>query len=204
MTLITNYFSNTETQTTETVAETTEKVSVKHELFTCKEHYLAFRQAFARSVNDERTKSYPNSKYSIYGWIPKPKNSRYGWIQAEHFILLNLLRDKPTYRGFSLVTNKTKLANGMVPCLRFYQAIEKLRGICRPCDTKTCRDEYIEDLIAPFEGTVSKEMLNKLHKYIPKINYFDMWGARGSRIIPAFIRGEISHEDVWKEAIDEN
>lgn len=194
---LTNYFNNTETQT---VTGTTilKKVSVKHELFTCKEHYLAFRQAFARSVNDDRAKShlepgYENTKYRVYGWI-----------QAEHFILLNLLRDKPAYHGFSLVTNKTKLINGMVPYLRFYQAIEKLRGICRPCDTKTWRDEYIEDLIAPYEGTVSKEMLNKLHKYIPKINYFDMWGARGSRIIPAFIRGEISHEDVWKEAIDEN
>jgi hypothetical protein len=37
---VTNHFSNTETQTETT---TPEKVSVKHELFTCKEHYLAFR-----------------------------------------------------------------------------------------------------------------------------------------------------------------
>lgn len=171
-------------------------MSIKFELFTCKEHYLAFRKAFAKAVNDERAKSqlkpgYDNTKYRVKGWL-----------KAEHFILLNLLRDKPINRGFSMKTRKMALLNGHEPHLEFKRAIEFLREICEPKIRDDSwwgmrRDEFLE----PLEGTVTVEMLNKLYVHIPEIKGLCMWSRNGAKIIAELISGEMTQENAWKEVI---
>ena len=86
-------------------------------IFETKEQYLAFRAAFAAAQNDKRAKHYFVEEltqcwdHETKKWGKMPiKTRRDGWLQAEHFIILNAIRDKPLDRGFTPITSKNKLA----------------------------------------------------------------------------------------------
>lgn len=173
-------------------------MSIKFELFTCKEHYLAFRKAFANAVNDKRAKSqlkpgYDNTKYRVKGWMT-----------GAHFILLNLLRDKPINCGFTLKTNKTALINAYEPHFGFKEAVADLKEVCRTFKEDSWRQRRQKRFLEPLEGTVTVEMLNGLLQHIPEIRDLYMWRSEDAEIIAKLINNEITPEEIWKEVIHEN
>lgn len=86
-------------------------------IFKSKEQYLAFRAAWASSVNNAKAK--PTLK-TTNEWITATDELSAdigvirvpGNIKAEHHILYNILRGKPYDLGFTPITNYNKLANG--------------------------------------------------------------------------------------------
>lgn len=91
-----------------------------NKFFQTKEQYLAFRAAFAAAHNDSRAKK---GKADTYG-VKTP-----GWLTAAHYMILNEVRGYPRRRGFSEITNTTKLANGMLPDLHINNAERELSFI---------------------------------------------------------------------------
>ena len=74
--------------------------------FQTKDQYLAFRAAFAAAQNDLRSKK----------GKPDPNNNGYrqpGWLGAAHFMILNEIRGLPRRHGFTEITSRIKLDNGM-------------------------------------------------------------------------------------------
>jgi hypothetical protein len=188
-------------------------MSIKTEIFTSKEHYLAFRKAFARAANTSRAKPHfipcdeivknPETNEYIVGKSADRNIQRKGWMTASHFAFLNLIRGKTIQSGFTITTNKKKLINGRTPHYGFWLAIENLNFFCSKNLGNWARKRQ-ENFLEPFEGTVTAEMLEKLSKHIPHIHSLSMWGAKGSRVIPALMKGEMGIEEFWKEVIDEN
>lgn len=136
-------------------------------IFETKEQYLAFRSAWAQSAND--------------------KNSH---LRAEHFALYNLLRGKPIERGFTPITNRTKLQNGIrLNHGLYFAAWEVKRAI--EGTKKTSPDSWtkatIERLLAPFHGTVTVEMLAKLAT--PKVESIEPTFGIGRQIADNIISG---------------
>ena len=103
-------------------------------IFTCKEHYLAFRAAWAKAVNQ------------------KDNN-----ITGTHHMLYNILRGRAFDKGFTPITRKTKLENGYRINHGVYLAAQNLR--------------YPHYLLNVFDGTVTKEMLDKL--LMPEVKSMD-------------------------------
>lgn len=92
---------------TETDMTTTNK------FFETKDQYLAFRAAFAAAQNNLRAKK------------GQPDSNGYkapGWLTASHYMLLNEARGLPRYRGFTPITSKVKLDNGMDPAISIHNA----------------------------------------------------------------------------------
>lgn len=170
-------------------------MSIKFELFTCKEHYLAFRKAFANAVNNERAKShlepgYDNTKYRVKGWI-----------QAEHFVLLNLLRDKPIQSGFTIIKTPRRLMNGNEPHCGFRFNVDYLKDMCCKHKEGSWYWEKQQKFLEPFQGTIDLEMLYKLHDHIPEVKDLYMWRSDDAKLIAKLIDDEITSEDFWKEVI---
>src|SRR5271157_4503291 len=73
--------------------------------FASKEQYVNFRRAFAVAhLAPENKKSKDQ-----YG------NKKFGWLTPAHFMLLNIIRGIPWYRGFSPKTSKPFLESGGTP-----------------------------------------------------------------------------------------
>jgi hypothetical protein len=155
--------------------------------FESKEHYLAFRKAWATAVNSDKAKSRcvtkkvrANVDHSITDETYTTRIS--GWIDASHHVLYNLLRDKPFHRGFTIISNRTILTNGMSPAGKLYEATCDLNRIRVFIEdeakhpvylnikkwlvlvTKTENKPYwgtshIDEFLAPFDGTVTRDMI---------------------------------------------
>ena len=81
-------------------------ITTTHEnsIFTCKEHYLAFRAAWAKNVND--------GSFQLTG---------------AHHMLYNILRGRAFDKGFTPITRQTKLQNGYHINHGLYRAAQDLR-----------------------------------------------------------------------------
>ena len=88
-----------------------------NKFFETKDQYLAFRAAFAAAQNNPRAKK---GKPGPYGYKPP------GWLSAAHFMLLNEIRGYPRTRGFTEITSRLKLDNGMPANLHISRADSKL------------------------------------------------------------------------------
>lgn len=125
-------------------------------IFTCKEHYLAFRAAWAKAVNDKNVE-----------------------VTGAHHMLYNILRGRAFDKGFTPITRTTKLQNGYRINHGLYIAANELR--------------YPANLLSIFEGTVTKEMLDKLQ--MPEVKSMDSdYGPY--RKVAAFIIDRNNHRDI--------
>jgi len=161
-------------------------------IFTSKEHYLAFRAAWKKAANSKT-------------------------LSAKHFVLLNFLTGKHFYRGFTPITNKNKLANGGYLNYSLYEAIRDLQVNIRMAKeaidareqlatndpsldelvgryTPTTKRERltqvastIPSIIAPFEGTISLEMLAKLE--VQSIDLIAPYSPAGKTFLEAIKNG---------------
>lgn len=115
------------------------------DLFEGKEHYLSFRAAWAR-------------------------NSR-GPSAAQHLLYV-LLRGHDAYASFTPVSNENKLKNGMAYTHGIYYAMLDLKNAARwarnydndskhPHSSENLSKKWTDRFLAPFEGTITPEMLIK-------------------------------------------
>ena len=85
-------------------------------------HYWAFRKTWCESVNADQTKSQ----------LITQGTSTYrekGWITSAHVVLFNILCDQPIDTGFTPITNKNKLLNGVYVNNGIYCATQELNSI---------------------------------------------------------------------------
>jgi hypothetical protein len=79
-------------------------MTTTNKFFETKDQYLAFRAAFAAAQSNPRAKK---GKADSVGF------KQPGWLSAAHFMLLNQARGLPRLRGFTEITSRVKLDNGM-------------------------------------------------------------------------------------------
>jgi len=122
-------------------------------LFKSKEHYLAFRKAWATSVNSKENKRTGDKR-----------------VDAAHHMLYNILRDKPFYNGFSVISNSNKLMNGMYFLQSLVQTHIKLSHIkyLTTLDyLNNINEKYVNNFLEIFEGLIDKDFLK--HVQIPEL-----------------------------------
>lgn len=84
--------------------------------FNSKEDYLLFRSNFAAAVNHKNAKS---KLTPCDEWIRETdtfsegtgQHRENGWVTGAHFVFLNIVRGREMHKGFTPITNKTKLQN---------------------------------------------------------------------------------------------
>lgn len=88
-------------------------------------------------------------------------------ITAEDMVLYNILRNKPIDHGFTPITNKTKLFNGMQPRLGFTQAKNELRHKIRVtgCNLVKRFDNFVPFNILDGNGS----RMDQLYKSNPRL-----------------------------------
>lgn len=177
-------------------------------LFDSKEHYLAFRKAWAAAVNDPRAK-----KTLIYHKEWDSTELQQGWITSSHVVLYNLLRDKPFYNGFTPLLKKSRLQNGAyinqhlhekaLYMLHYYQ-----QHAIKALNTEPPKDKYAtkgrqfgkercQAFLEPFNGTVSMEMLAAL--FVPKFEPLYGWKNVGKYWAERALKGD---KFTFKEVCD--
>jgi len=133
--------------------------------FETKEQYLNFRAAWSAAVNSNKAKTTTGSSGERF----------VGWVQAEHFILYNLLRGRPAYRGFSLKTKYNCLVNGATINHGYARAGKQLGHMIR-CAKKIVDPENqlpdyavrsVQRFLEPFNKTITIEMLAALKFIAP-------------------------------------
>lgn len=134
-----------------------ENQTKEHSFFTCKEHYLSFRDAWKQYHADGRHRKETYEDYQ--GGICKRPSA----LTAEHHLIYNALRKRSLSKSFSPITNPGKLNafNG-----RPYAAFYRAKGIIAAC-VKYNRTDWLKE---PFGGTVTDEMLKELSEALELIN----------------------------------
>lgn len=187
-------------------------MSNKTNIFTCKEHYQAFRKAWSAAVNDDRAKKHfepcdewfydSNGKWTHSKGTGRCKFS--GWLHAEHMLLYNVLRDKPLTNGFVPVHKTSRIANGGYINHGFWEAaywlgsyIKKAqRSLTPPAENAKRyyheahkqRLETLATFLEPFDGIVTIEMLAKVE--IPEIKPLESNYKPGVEIAREILNGK--------------
>jgi len=130
-------------------------------LFTSKEQYLQFVEAFKKAS--------------------KEKN-----LTTEHFMLYAILRNKDWRKGFATITNHNKLTcSGMKPNGTLHHYLMVMRSRCQDAKNmevmkegwaKELAKKINSDLVRPFGGFITLQMLEKLIVYLP------VWDGKGEKI----------------------
>jgi hypothetical protein len=147
--------------------------------FENKDQYIAFRNAWKQASHSAREK---------------------GWIQAAHHVLLNVLRGRSVDNGFTPITNKNKLANGAYINHGLYFAVSDLKRMIQSAQSDKLSDwqkSRLEDFLAPFNGTVTVEMLAKVT--LPNIQPLESNFGQGRKVAQKIMSGEakpITYQDI--------
>ncbi len=174
--------------------------NAKTQLFSDKEHYLQFLQAWKQAVNSPSVKS---TKDPIYG------NKLSGSVRSEHYMLYNILRGRSADVGFTPISNKNKLMNGVPLNLELHNArwaIERAANAAVDVQRKLTTASFLEfaqrtvdQMLAPFNGTVTTEMLEDIHRILPKIERVESNFGKGRKISADIISTgkAITYADLW-------
>ena len=117
----------------------------KETIFTHKEHYLAFRAAWAESINSKEFE-----------------------ITGAYHMLYNILRGKAFDHGFTPITRTTKLQNGAYINLGAYNAARDLYVMLNDIDN--CRSYAygrLQKMLSVFQGTVTDDMFKMVAEDLP-------------------------------------
>ena len=87
---------------------------------------------------------------------------RHGLSPAHHLLYLALC-GKDGRKSFTCVTNQRKLENGAFAGWALFRSLEKLRGRWAE-----------EELLAPFDGLVTPELLQAVRELLPSLNSYAM------------------------------
>lgn len=104
----------------------------------------------------------PNSYNALRKhWSSLIHSERKHTLSAAHHLLYMALLGKDWRKGFTCASNPRKLANGAFVGWRLFWALNTLQS------------KYSEaDLLAPFDGLVTPEMLRALRAFLPR----SIWG----------------------------
>jgi len=102
--------------------------------FNSKEDYLLFRSNFAAAVNHKNAKS---KLTPCDEWIRETDtfsegtgtHCENGWVKGSHFVFLNIVRGREIHKGFTPVTNPTKLKNSNTIWNGFDIAVHNLHHV---------------------------------------------------------------------------
>jgi hypothetical protein len=92
-------------------------------------------------------------------WSSMVNSPRKKELRPEHHLLYQALRGKDWRKGFTPVTNRVKLANGMLSDMAQSKALDNIGW-------NYARN--VERLLEPFDGLVTSEMLHTLRPMLPK------------------------------------
>ena len=147
--------------------------NAKTDLFESKEHYLQFRQAWKDFHNSD--KLVWREDVEQYSWALRKdiviKNVKHTALGAEHYMLYNLLRGYDAQRGF-----REDSDHGWCACeyaaYNIRRAALRLKDVNSPYDSsRSTSRKLIENLLLPFGGTVSHEMIMEVGKQITELFY---------------------------------
>ena len=160
--------------------------NTRETFFKHKEHYLAFRAAWAKAVNSEKAKSrtVPCDEWNedTCDFTKGTGRARVkGWVTGAHVMLYNILRGKAHDVGFTPITNTNKLQNGSHINEGLYQARNMLSRQIRHANRALKSDnpltkvkqmfgkktlwvddtpnQNLVDFLEVFDGTVTPEMV---------------------------------------------
>jgi hypothetical protein len=91
-------------------------------------------------------------------WSKLVNSPRKKELKPEHHLLYAALLGRDWRKGFTPITNRVKLANGMTPGMAQFKALSAI-GWKRP--------KNVERLLEPFDGLVTAEILNALLPFLP-------------------------------------
>jgi hypothetical protein len=128
--------------TTETLVQGYVLTNTPKDLFTSKEHYLSFVQAWRKYANSPEGKT----------------------LSTSDFILYAFFRGKDWRKGFTPCKKQIKLNNGHHPYWGAYNGFQSLRF-----RVKYHPEAYVTNHIKKIFGdTITKEMIDSLMKYLPE------------------------------------
>jgi len=131
--------------------------------FVSKEHYIAFRKAWAAAVNSDKAKEHTEVRTSTWkGSVEEYTVTVDGWLTSAHHVLYNILRGKPFHYGFTMISNANKLRNGTSPQLGLEQAVRELKHI-----QKLIKEE--EEHTDPVKNEARKKRLSDLFRRKPEV-----------------------------------
>jgi len=174
--------------------------------FESKEHYLAFRKAWSNAVNSDKAKThYEERTYTSRSSRTVEKYRIDGWVTGAHHVLYNILRNRPFHKGFTMINKTSKIVGGHMPHLGLHQAAYQLKHLIGKIKTEAdykpsklswfkkqeektyWGTESIEEFLAPFDGTVTREML--LNIELPEIvTLYNDYGD-GRKVAQAIVCG---------------
>lgn len=178
--------------------------------FKSKEHYLAFLKAWATAGKSDKAKTHTETRTSTYGSTHMEIDVTIdGWITSAHHVIYNILRDRTFHKGFTMVSNRNKLLNGMSPCIGLYQAVHELKYIQKMITQEAEHPKAsklpffkgkevqpfwgtsrIDAFLKPFDDIIDRDMIMALD--IPEVK--EMWTSYGqdSRVVVAILSGDYS------------
>ena len=127
----------------------------KTRYFNDKQHYLNFLDAWKKATKSVNCKA---TKNKYYGY-KEP-----GWLSSAHMLLYAILRGKDALTAFTPITKESRLTNGAYINHGMYWAYRKLIVLTNYPD-----EEQVKEFLAPFNGTLEKEVLAKVVEEMPKI-----------------------------------
>ena len=114
-----------------------------------KQEYKAMKEAWAKAVNDKNNKPYKHKEYG---------NKVRGKIYSVHYLVYNILRGMPEERGFEPVGEGFKEAKK-----EFEMAFRNPAYHIEYLGNSIWKDgNRLDDLLYPFDGTVTIEHLKEL------------------------------------------
>lgn len=159
--------------------------------FETKEQYLTFRKAWAKAVND------PRSKKEI---IPRTDNVESyvvkGWLTAAHHVLFNILSNRPHHSGFTPITKATKLRSGALINGGLYHAVWELKHAVD--HAKRGNNRMIESFLEPLKDVVSMELLASIE--VPEEKPLDGCWGKGRKVAEQIAESNqkhITYDDIW-------
>ncbi len=152
----------------------------KTRYFNDKQHYLNFLQAWKKAA--QRSAS---------------KGDDRGCLTGAHVVFYALLRGRDVRTAFTPITKKIKLSNGAYINHGMYWAAQELRGVANINGWN--HEERIKKFLAPFNETVTEEMLTQLYEDMPDIPALYSNYGKGIKIAEALIDADNKDvKNLWK------
>ncbi|KKK72918.1 hypothetical protein LCGC14_2899090, partial [marine sediment metagenome] len=118
-------------------------------------------------------------------------------LTGAHMVFYALLRGRDVRSAFTPITKKTKLSNGAYINHGMYWAAQELRGVANINGWN--HEERIKKFLAPFNETVTEEMLAQLYEDMPDISPIYSNYGKGIAIAETLIAtDERDSKALWK------
>ena len=99
------------------------------------------------------------------------KGDDWGCLTGTHMFLYKVLRGHNVYDAFTPITRETKLRNGFYVYHGMYWAYDNLTRIGRFAQRPSeWSDRYVNEFLAPFNGTIDKDRLIAIVEALPTLS----------------------------------